>query len=86
VVVAVRARAGETSVLKRLSKQEKIEGLWTVRGLARELGVDRDWVYNRIASGTIPAAHYRQSHSYVIDDAPPLLARLRALVSAQHAS
>jgi DNA invertase Pin-like site-specific DNA recombinase len=86
VVVAVRARAGETSILKRLSKQEKIEGLWTVRGLARELGVDRDWVYNRIASGTIPAAHYRLSHYYVIEDAPPLLARLRALVSTQHPS
>jgi DNA invertase Pin-like site-specific DNA recombinase len=70
VVVAVRARAGETSVLKRLSKQEKIESCWTVRGLAHELGVDRDWVYNRITSGTIPAAHYRQSHYYVIEDDP----------------
>jgi hypothetical protein len=38
VVVAVRAQAGEMSALKRLSKQEKIEGLWTVRGLARQLG------------------------------------------------
>jgi DNA invertase Pin-like site-specific DNA recombinase len=84
VVVAVRARAGETSVLKRLSNQEQIDGSWTVRGLARELGVDRDWVYNRITSGTIPAAHYRQSHYYVIDDDPQLLARLRTLVSAQH--
>jgi DNA invertase Pin-like site-specific DNA recombinase len=84
VVVALRARAGEQSVLKRLSKEEKIDGCWTVRGLAHELGVDRDWVYNRIASGTIPATHYRQSPYYIIEDTPPLLARLRTLVSAQH--
>ena len=84
VVVALRTRAGERSVLKRLSKEEKIDGFWTVHGLAHELGVGRDWVYNRIASGTLPAAHYRQSHYYIIEDDPHLLARLRALVAAQH--
>jgi hypothetical protein len=86
VVVALRARAGATSLLQRLRNEVKIEGFWTVHGLALELGVDRDWIYNRIASGTIPAAHYRQSRYYIIDDNPLLLARLRALVSAQHAS
>ena len=86
VVRTLRTRSGETSVLKRLSKQEKIDGFWTVQGLAHELGVSRDWVYNRVTSGTIPVAHYRQSQYYIIEDTPHLLARLRVLVSAQHPS
>ncbi|MDQ3928852.1 MAG: recombinase family protein [Chloroflexota bacterium] len=83
LVVKLRHRHGHKSLLRQLTHREKVDGNWTVYGLARELGVDRSWIYIRIRSGSIPAAHYRQSGCYVIEDDPELISRLRELVSTQ---
>jgi DNA invertase Pin-like site-specific DNA recombinase len=83
LVGKLRGRQGQTSVLKRLSSREKVDGSWTVYGLARALGVDRHWIYNRIVSGALPAIHYRQSNYYVILDDPNLMAHLKAQAAAE---
>ena len=58
----------------------KIEGLWTIHGLAHELGVDRNWFYRRLARGTLcePDVVRRQPYgNYLIRDEPALIERLR---------
>ncbi len=83
LVVKLRLRHESRSVLRRFTHKEKVDGYWTVYGLARELGVNRGWVYTRIHSQTIPATCYRHSGCYVIEDDPELIARLRELASTQ---
>jgi hypothetical protein len=63
---------------------DKIDAMWTVRGLARHLGVGRDWLYNRIRSGWLcaPAVIRRPPYGhYLIRDDSELLGRLRAEVT-----
>lgn len=58
----------------------KIDGWWTVHGLATEVGVDRNWFYRRIAHGILsaPAVVRRQPYgNYLIQDDPALIERLR---------
>ena len=58
----------------------RIDGRWTVHGLAQELGVDRDWLYRRIARGTLSAPALIRTEpygTYLIEDDPPLIERLR---------
>jgi DNA invertase Pin-like site-specific DNA recombinase len=61
----------------------KIEEKWTIRGLARELGVESGWVYNRIRNGFLSEwdVSRKPPHGNVLirDDAA-LLARLQAEV------
>lgn len=57
----------------------KVEGMWTVHGLAAELGVDRNWFYYRIARGKLSAPDVIQCHpygTYLIRDDPVLLEQL----------
>jgi DNA invertase Pin-like site-specific DNA recombinase len=59
------------------------EGYLTVPALARRLGVDRQWVYRRLRNGSIePDVVVRdaQTHQYLIQDDPELIARLEAQV------
>jgi DNA invertase Pin-like site-specific DNA recombinase len=61
----------------------EIAGRLTVTGLAQRLGVDRPWVYRRLRNGTIGARYVTrdsQTHRYLIQDVPELIARLQALV------
>ena len=57
---------------------------WTIRGLARELGVEWGWVYNRIRNGFLsePDVSRRHPHGNVLirDDAE-VLTRLRVEVT-----
>jgi DNA invertase Pin-like site-specific DNA recombinase len=82
LVVKLRRQHESRSMLRRFTRLEKIDGYWTVYGLARALGVNRWWIYPRIHNGTIPATCYRHSGCYVIEDDPNLIARLRTLVAA----
>jgi hypothetical protein len=60
-------------------RQEQVDGQWTVWGLSRALGVDRDWLYARIQAGTLPATKHPLVGHYLIPDDPAALDRLRQL-------
>jgi DNA invertase Pin-like site-specific DNA recombinase len=62
----------------RLAK--RIDGMWTIHGLAGELGVKRDWFYNRIRSGFLTAPEVIRKPpygNYLIRDEATLIERLR---------
>jgi hypothetical protein len=83
LVEKVRRDHGQVSLTDRFRRQEKIDGRWTVGGLARELNVTGDWLRKRIAAGTVPAARHPLTGRYLIDDDPAGLACLRALAAAR---
>ena len=63
---------------------DKMDGMWTVRGLAQHLGVGRDWLYNRIRSGWLGAPDVMRRPPYghyLIRDESALLDRLRTEVT-----
>ncbi len=77
LVRTIRQEAGVSpSVANR--HQERIDGRWTVTGLACHLGVSRARLLARLRSGAIPATRHPVSGHYLVADDPALLARLRA--------
>jgi DNA invertase Pin-like site-specific DNA recombinase len=65
----------------------RIDGRWTVHGLAQALGVNRDWLYRRIARGTLGAPALIRTEpygTYLIEDDPPLIERLRQEAQRLH--
>jgi hypothetical protein len=61
----------------------KIDGMWTIHGLSRHLGVQREWFYHRIRTGTLrePEVIRKPPYgTYLIRDDAALLARLRTEV------
>ena len=66
---------------------DKRDEQWTIRGLARELGVAWGWVYNRIRNGFLsePDVSRRPPHGHVLirDDAE-VLTRRRGEVTRSH--
>lgn len=65
-VSEVRRQHGQGSVFQRLRSREKLEGSWTVRGLAKELEVRPNRIYNLIESGVLAT----EELSNVVDRAP----------------
>lgn len=62
---------------------DKIDGMWTIHGLSRYLGVEREWFYHRIRTGTLrePDVLRKPPYgNYLIRDEAALLARLRTEV------
>ena len=62
---------------------DKIDAMWTIHGLARHLGVEREWLYHRMRTGALRAPDVIRKPpygNYLIHDDPALLARLRAEV------
>jgi DNA invertase Pin-like site-specific DNA recombinase len=58
----------------------KIDGQWTVQGLATELGVDRTWLYRRLADGSLGTPYvvrWLPYGNYLIQDDSALIERLR---------
>jgi hypothetical protein len=78
LVFKVRRAHGSASLTTQFRHGDKIDGCWTVWGLSRELGIDRNWLYRRIAWGTLPAHRHPATGHYLIADAPALLDRLKA--------
>ena len=65
---------------------DKIDGMWTIHGLSRHLGVEREWFYHRIRTGTLrePDVIRKPPYgNYLIRDDAALLARLRTEVTAE---
>ena len=42
----------------------KVDGQWTIWGLAQEVGVHRSWLYTRIRNGTLPATRHPATGQY----------------------
>lgn len=78
LVEKVRRQHGQVSLLERFRREEKIDGRWTVGGLARELDVSSDWLRRRIAHGRVPSVRHPTTGRYLIPDDPLALAALRA--------
>jgi DNA invertase Pin-like site-specific DNA recombinase len=78
LVVRVRTAQGVESCTEQFRRCAKINEQWTVWGLSRELGVDRDWLYLRIRKGALPAQRHPVTGHYLIRDDPRLLEHLRA--------
>jgi len=63
---------------------DKIDGMWTIHGLSRHLGVEREWFYHRIRTGTLrePDVIRKPPYgNYLLRDDAALLARLRTEVN-----
>jgi DNA invertase Pin-like site-specific DNA recombinase len=78
VVGKIRRALGQASLTEQYRRQPQIDGQWTIYGLARHLGVDRDWLYRRIYRGRLPAIRHPITGHYLISNDPVLLAQLRA--------
>jgi len=66
---------------------DKVDGLWTIHGLCRELDIDRDWFYRRIYSGALSAPDVIRKPpygNYLIRDDPELIECLRQEVQLLH--
>ena len=78
LVGAIRRTRGQVSLTAQFRSEAKLDGQWTVWGLAQELAVHRNWLYTRIRNGTLSATRHPATGHYLIPDDPDLLARLRA--------
>lgn len=66
---------------------DKVDGHWTIHGLCRELGIDKDWLYRRIYSGALCAPDVIRKPpygNYLIRSDPELIERLRQEVQHLH--
>jgi DNA invertase Pin-like site-specific DNA recombinase len=78
LVAESRRARDQISLTEQFKTQAKLDGQWTVFGLAQELAVHRNWLYARIRRGQLPATRHPVIGHYLIPDDPDLLARLRA--------
>jgi hypothetical protein len=81
-VAKVRWAHGQTSLSEQFRQQEQLDGKWTIWGLARAVGVDRNWIYRRIVHGTLHSERHPRTGHHLIPDAPALVATLRAEAAA----
>jgi DNA invertase Pin-like site-specific DNA recombinase len=83
LVKRLRSAGGIVSVTAQFRRQEKIEGCWTIWGLARALQVDRNWLYAKIHEGTLPAHRHPVIGHYLIPDDPQVFQWLAAHVPSR---
>ncbi len=84
-VTEVRRQHGVSSVFQTLRSREKLEGNWTVRGLAKELEVSPNRIYKLIESGVLATERHPQTGNHLIADDPELIAGLRRRLTANNA-
>jgi hypothetical protein len=78
LVGEIRRGHGQISLTEPLKTQAKLEGQWTVCGLAQALGVHRNWLYTRIRNGALPATPHPVIGHYLNPEAPTFMTTLRA--------
>jgi DNA invertase Pin-like site-specific DNA recombinase len=69
--------------LARSRNALELDGRLTIKGFAARLGVERNWVYNRLKRGGIDPQYvtrHPQSRVYLIKDDPVLIAQLKQLL------
>jgi len=81
-VTEVRRQRGISSVFETLKGREKLDGSWTVLGLAKELDVSRDRIYRLIENGNLATERHPQTGRHLIADDPELIAELRRRLTA----
>jgi hypothetical protein len=82
LVERLRREHGIVSLTEQFRRQDRIEGSWTVGGLARSLGVSAEWLRKRVAAGTVPAQRHPATGRYLIPDDPAVTDRLRTHLAA----
>ena len=82
-VETIRRAHRRPTLAARCCTEAMVDGCWTVRGLARALGVSSAWVRKRIECGTLPATMHPLTKRYLIADDSGVLARLRAQLAAR---
>jgi hypothetical protein len=75
----IRKAEGIESLYQQVRGHDRVGADWTVPGLAREVGMSKRWIYDRIASGVIPATCYAATGCYAIPHDPTLIEHLRHL-------
>jgi DNA invertase Pin-like site-specific DNA recombinase len=80
LVLTTRHAQGQASLFELFRRAGKLDGRWTVAGLARALGVSPNWLYRRIYAGTLRAERHPTTGQHLIPDDPDIVARLRAQV------
>ena len=74
LVFRVRRQHGQASLFAQCRTQAKIGHDWTVWGLSRFLGVDRNWLYRRIYAGRLATERHPATGHYLIKDDPAVIA------------
>jgi hypothetical protein len=85
LVYKVRHAHGQTARTEQFRRQAKIDGCWTVGGLARELQVPSNWLRKQIQTGAVPAIRDATTGRYLIPDEEPVMADLKARIAARKA-
>ena len=83
LVEKIRAKHGQPSLTGSQYSCEKIDGCWSVPGLALRLGTSETWLRAKIAEGAVPARRHPTTRRWLIPDDPALLARIEALAAAR---
>ncbi len=83
LVEKIRTKHGQPSLTGSQHSCEKIDGRWSVPGLARRLGTSETWLRGKVAEGAVPARRHPTTGRWLIPDDPALLARLEALAAAR---
>jgi DNA invertase Pin-like site-specific DNA recombinase len=78
LVGSIRRDHGQASLTEQFRCIDMLDGKWTIWGLARALGAHRNWLYKRIAWGTLKSERHPTTGHYLIPDQPGLLEQLRA--------
>ena len=73
----VRRERGISSLYEMHKGVEKLEGKWTVLGLAKELGVNEGRIYRLMHNGTLATERHPKTGRFLVADDPELLAELR---------
>lgn len=77
LVFRIRHAHAQTSLTQEFRGKERIEGRWTVHGLARVLNVTRNWLYDRLRRGRLPASRHPTTGHYLIEDDSRIIDQLR---------